>query len=425
MTNADSKLPIPIFEQILVADQLRDGYWLEAPDINKDGLYDLFGYGLSLGEIYWYRNPDWKKHLVVDNIRMPVGGDYADVSGNGYPDIIVCYDLYGPKGTLYDANPTGGKIDWIENPGPEFTESGRWERHYVGRTTGMHRLRAGFFTQTDRLEILGLPIVPHGNIHSLLPVVLFTKPDDVKTADEWPMEVIDNTFFRLIHGAEKKRGLIPGSDRDSLLLASDEGVTWLYYDDQKAQWIKVLIGVGELTQFESTGFRGSGDLDVGQVGGDSFAYVAAVEPFHGNTVAVYVKDKLGSPVEVATWNRFILDVFGDPNENGEGPGHQVLCADFDGDGDDEFLVALRGPWPWQGVFYYKAIDLSRGIFTRWRVSNESVARIAVADFNQNGKLDFATIAYSVPNYFVAKQARIVVHLNQIKRDVTAGDAHEA
>lgn len=38
MNNADYKLPIPIFEQILVADQLRDGYWLEAPDINKDGL---------------------------------------------------------------------------------------------------------------------------------------------------------------------------------------------------------------------------------------------------------------------------------------------------------------------------------------------------------------------------------------------------
>ncbi|MDE9533317.1 hypothetical protein [Xenorhabdus bovienii] len=414
MTNDYSKLPIPIFEQVLVADQLRDEYWLEAPDINKDGLFDLFGYGLSLGEIYWYRNPDWKRHLVVDNIRMPVGGDYADVSGNGYPDIIVCYDLYGPGGTLYDANPTGGKIDWIENPGSEFVESERWKRHYVGRTTGMHRLRAGFFTQTDHLEILGLPIVPHGNIHSLLPVVLFTKPDNVKTANEWPMDIIENTFFRLIHGAEKKRGLIPGSDRDSLLLASDEGITWLYYDDQKSQWIKVLIGVGELTQFESTGFRGSGDLDVGRAGGDPFAYVAAVEPFHGNTVAVYVKDKLGTSAELATWKRFILDVFGDPNENGEGPGHQVLCADFDGDGEDEFLVALRGPWPWQGVFYYKAIDLSRGIFTRWRVSSESVARIAAADFNQDGKLDFATIAYSVPNYFVAKQARIVVHLNQIK-----------
>lgn len=78
-----------------------------------------------------------------------------------------------------------------------------------------------------------------------------------------------------------------------------------------------------------------------------------------------------------------------------------------------------------GLYDLFGYGFSLGELTRWRVSNESVARIAVADFNQNGKLDFATIAYSVPNYFVAKQARIVLHLNQIKWDVTSGDAHEA
>ncbi|BCQ26872.1 hypothetical protein NK8_50560 [Caballeronia sp. NK8] len=404
-------LPIPTFEKIIVADQLRDGYWLEAPDINQDGKPDLFGYGLSLGEIYWYENESWKRHLVVDGINMPVGGDYADVTGNGYPDIIVCYDLYGAGGTLYDANPTGGKIDWIENPGLDLAAGRRWTRHYVGRTTGMHRLRAGHFTQEKRLEIAGVPIVPHGNIHSLLPIVLFSEPENVSSASEWTKSTIDDSCFRLVHGAEKKRGLISGSDRDSLLLASDEGVTWLYYDAEAEGWKSVLIGEGERTQFETTGFRGSGDLDVGRIGTDPFAYVAAVEPFHGNTVAVYVKESLGQAPEKAEWKRFILDVFGDPNESGEGPGHQIVCADFDGDGEDEFLVALRGPWPWQGVFYYKAIDVTNGIFTRWRVSDESVARIAVADFNGDGRLDFATIAYSVPKYFVAKQARVAVHLN--------------
>jgi hypothetical protein len=109
----------------------------------------------------------------------------------------------------------------------------------------------------------------------------------------------------------------------------------------------------------------------------------------------------------------LLDVFGDPNENGEGPGHQVLCADFDGDGDDEFLVALRGPWPWQGVMYYKAIDAANGVFAKWRVADESVARIATADFDGDGRLDFATIAYSVQNYYVAQDAKIVLHRNQI------------
>lgn len=411
---------VPKFKQEVVAKNLRDGYWLEAADINQDSKVDLFGYGLTLGEIYWYENSTWKKHLVTDKIKMPVGGDYADITGNGFPDIIVCYELYGPIGTIHDPDTQGGKIDWIENPGHDLNKKERWKRHYVGRTTGMHRLRAGYFTQTEKLEILGFPIVAKEDVHAVLPVVLFTQPEDVSNSAEWPMTIIDNSNFRMIHGAEKKIGLIDGSSRDSVLLASDEGVTWLYYDVKNHQWKRVLIGAGELTQFEKTGFKGSGDMDVGRIGGDAFAYVAALEPFHGNTVGVYYKENNAAPSE-ASWKRVILDVFGDPNENGEGPGHQVVCADFDGDGDDEFLVGLRGPWPWQGVFYYKAIDIKNGIFTKWRVSDESVARIAIADFKNRGTIDFATIAYSVPNYYVAKEAKIVVHYNEMQTNLLTNE----
>ncbi|MFC8451542.1 FG-GAP repeat domain-containing protein [Kitasatospora sp. NPDC057223] len=413
--NDASNLRAPKFAAEIVADQLRDGYWLEAPDIDNDNKPDLFGYGLRLGEIYWYQNGEkWTRRLVADKIKMPVGADFADISGNGHPDIIVCYDLYGPIGTIQDANTAGGKIDWLENPGSPDKDESRWKRHYVGRATGMHRLRVGHFTQTERLEIIGLPIVAKEDVHAVLPVVLFTQPDDVQSAEEWPMTVIDDSHFRMIHGAEKKPGLIPGSDRDSMLLASDEGVTWLYWDDSAKEWVRKLIGTGELTQFEQTGFRGSGDLNAGRIGDDPMAYVAAIEPFHGNTVAVYTKAADGPAGEVE-WKRTLLDVYGDPNENGEGPGHQIVCADFDGDGEDEFLVALRGPWPWQGVMYYKAIDLENGVWAKWRVSDESVARIATADFNGDGRLDFATIAYSVQNYYVAKDAKLMLYRNEIEQ----------
>lgn len=413
MTHDPSRaLPTPAFTAETVTDQLRDGYWLEAPDLDGDARPDLFGYGLRLGEIYWYQNrEDWPRRLVADGFRMPVGADYADISGNGQPDIVVCYELYGPIGTIHDPDPAGGKIDWLENPGAPDKDESRWKRHYIGRATGMHRLRVGHFTRTDRVQVAGVPIVGEQDVHAVLPLVLFTQPDDPLTAGQWPMTVIDDTSFRMIHGAEKKAGLIPGSELDSLLLASDEGVTRLHYDVEADRWITQHVGDGERTQFESTGFRGSGDLDCGRLGEDPAAYFAAIEPFHGNTVAVYAKD--GS-AGAQPFKRVVLDVFGDPNENGEGPGHQVVCADFDGDGDDEFLVALRGPWPWQGVMYYKAIDASRGLFARWRVADESVARIATADFSGDGRLDFATIAYSVQNYYVAEDARITLHRNRIE-----------
>lgn len=402
----------PKFSAHEVIDQLREAYWLECPDINNNGMPDLIGYGLTMGEVYWYKNPDWQRILLANKIKMPVGMDFGDITNNGSPDIAICYQLYGPKGTIIDPDPEGGKIDWLENPGNPNNETEEWQRRYVGKAVGMHRLRIGHFTRTDRWQILGMPIVQVEGVHAVLPVLLFTEPDDIYSATEWERTVIDHTTFRFVHGFEKKKGLIPGSELDSVMLAGEEGITWMYYDEKNEKWEKVNIGHGELGQFSLTGFKGSGDVGVGTIKDDPFAFVVAAEPFHGNTIAAYCKDSDGHPGEVK-WNRIVLDVFGDPNDKGEGPAHCVMCADFDQDGEDEILVALRGPAPWQGVFYYKILDARKGIFTKWRVSEESASRISVADFNGSGKLGFATIGYSVVHYYETENPKIMVFNNEM------------
>ncbi|WP_200897707.1 MULTISPECIES: hypothetical protein [Xenorhabdus] len=54
----------------VVAKNLRDGYWLEATDLNLDGKTDRFGYGLTLGELYWYENPVQSCQLCYLPSRM-------------------------------------------------------------------------------------------------------------------------------------------------------------------------------------------------------------------------------------------------------------------------------------------------------------------------------------------------------------------
>ena len=152
---------------------------------------------------------------------------------------------------------------------------------------------------------------------------------------------------------------------NSVLLGTEEGVSWVHWQD--GAWRIDRLGTGEETEVGFTGFKGTGNLAIGRVGGDPYAYIATLEPFHGNVVAVYTKGPGGKGLK-GPWRRTILDVFGDPNEAGEGAGHHVMTADFDGDGDDEFLMALRGPWPWQGVFYYKCIDVENAVFVKKRVS---------------------------------------------------------
>lgn len=394
----------PHFEQVQVADNLQDGYWVQAVDVNGDGSPDLVTSGLAVGEVVWYENPSWKKHQII-TMPKPVAVDCADIDGDGRPDIVICHD-YGT--CMYNCKPEDGKVSWLRNPGA-FETDRPWESHFIADLMATHRLRIGKFTQTETLEVLALPVVgPHG-VHEPVVCSLFPRPIDVLGANHWTGRVIDASTYRIIHGVVQGRYL-PGSELESVLLASEEGISWFYYG-QDARWHTVMLGEGEQTQVQRTHFKGSGNVAIGSVGNDRYAYIATVEPFHGNTVAVYSNDRPTS-IDGGTWTRTILDVYGDPNETGEGAGHHVVVADFDGDGDDEFIVAMRGPMPWQGVFYYKAVDVKNGLWVKTRVSSESAARITVADFDGDGRPDFATTGYYTPGYFLCDHPQVLVFLNR-------------
>jgi hypothetical protein len=47
------KFAQPAFEEVLVEDNLKDGYWLDAVDIDGDGRLDLIASGLAEGEVVW------------------------------------------------------------------------------------------------------------------------------------------------------------------------------------------------------------------------------------------------------------------------------------------------------------------------------------------------------------------------------------
>ena len=399
-----SQLSNPIFEKKSIEQNREDGYWIEAiRSNNQPKIIQLIAYGLTQGQINLYHLTNTTTQSIIEKFDSPVAMDQADLTGDGFQDIIICFQ-YGR--TMLDCDPDGGKIVWLQNPGLNSDQQ-FWKKHYIGKSTAMHRLKIGHFTQTQHWQIIGLPIVSQPNdLLSAVPVILFEQPENIFNATEWPYEIINQEYFHVIHDAE----LVKKDQLDTLLIASREGITWLYFDLSTNQWIIENIGSGE-SQQQETIFYGSGSLGVGKIGYDNFAYIATAEPFHGNTVAVYMKS-IDNHLTQIQWKRYVLDVYGQANEQGEGPIHHIVCADFDNDGDDEFLVAFRGPSPNEGVYYYKLIDLSRGLFYKWKVSNDSAAKITLADFDNNGLLDFATISYAVPGYYISHNPSINIFYNK-------------
>lgn len=402
------ELAVPFFEKVTLAENQPDGYWIAAVDITGDGRPDLVTSGLAVGEVAWYENPTWTKRTIAQ-LPLPVAVIAGDVAGNGRNDLVLSHD-YG--NCMFWCRPEDGKISWLENPGT-YDADEPWARHFISDLMAAHRLQLGHYTQTDRLELLALPVVgrrPYGEgVHEPVGCTVFERPDDAVGAPSWPGRVVDEESFRIIHGVVTDRFGGPSGPRlDSCLLASEEGISWFYFDAAAGTWRVVPIGPGEPEN--AAGFRGSGNVAVGRVGDDPYAYIATIDPFHGNVVTAYTR-RPGQALTDHPWTRTVLDTFGEFSTTSQGPGHHVVTGDFDGDGDDEFLVALRGPLPHQGVYYYKAIDVERGLFERWRVSSASAARIAVGDFDGDGRLDFATTGYYTPGYYLCDNSQVNLYLN--------------
>ncbi|KAJ3826741.1 hypothetical protein F5878DRAFT_619848 [Lentinula raphanica] len=421
------------FQPLAIQTSRADGYFIEAFPFRSDeeSPPHVIAYGLGgaqVSVVTMFLNPfsdnaeakDWDQ-VDLARLRYPVGMTYADITGNGLNDVIIT-DEYGPS--MDDLWMDGGRIIWLQNPGNSKT--GNWRQRFIGRSPSMHRVKAGHFTTRDRVQVAGFPIIVRAaDRTSPAPVVVYTAPEFPENDNAvWEEDIAFPDSFRLVHDVDIVKSFDGGLDK--ILIAGREGVTLLWYDEAVKTWMSKNLGSGG-SPSPGNPYWGSGCVALGKVRLDTSGFIGTAEGFHGNRVAVYVKNKDDQVGEIANanWNRYVLHDFGDLNARHEGYIHHVICADIDGDGDDELLVACMGSnppsWERTGVWCYKPVDLETGKFAKFKLSDDSAARIAVANFRSSYRLDFATISYSVPGYFESPSPSVILHTSSF---ITASRLNE-
>jgi hypothetical protein len=166
------------------------------------------------------------------------------------------------------------------------------------------------------------------------------------------------------------------SPRQQLVAASYLGLHKFEYSD--GRWAATHLTAGDPRPWPQCG---SSEVRLGHLGEQPF--LAAIEPWHGNQVVVYVPDG-------AQWQRTMIE---DKMDNG----HALAVGDLDGDGRDEIVSGFRG----QGhqLSIYQAADPRGERWAKTVLDDGGIAAVdcVVTDLNGDGQKDIACIGASTGN----------------------------
>jgi len=305
----------------------------------------------------WFENPGWERHVIAGGFTQMINLAVVDSGrGDGIPDIVLA------SGFSTVAARSAGVLSVLKHNGDPRNP---WTVTEIDRLPTSHRLRTADVDGAGKRVLIDAPLIgaqaEAPDYRDRTPLV-FYRPG------EWKRQEIAAGNFGLVHGIYVVDW--DGDGRDEILTGGFEGIH-LFKLGKGGVWTRSDIAAGAPDPWPKSG---TSDIAVGHLAKERF--LATIEPWHGNQVAIYRR-------QGEAWVRHMID-------DTIADGHTVLTADLNGDGNDEVIAGCRGG-P-HSVFIYRAEDASGQRWSRQTLDAEMPASAcALSDLNGDGRVDLACI----------------------------------
>jgi FG-GAP-like repeat len=354
----------PAFVEHTIANDLKGGYQVVAADLNHDGRPDLIALASGMSELVWYENPGWQRHVLASGQSRMIN---CTVVGN---EIVLASEFSN------QAKDSIGMVS-VLRPGPD--PRAPWTVTEIDRLPTSHRLRTADIDGSGKQVVINAALT---GAKAAAPDYRDQTPLVYYVPGEWKRRVISTENSGVVHGIFVTDW--DGNGRESILTASFTGIHLFRYtpvgnglgNSGDTHWTRTEIARGDPAAWPKSG---SSDIAVGHMGGANMQktrFLAAIEPWHGNQVAVYTQ-------RGAQWEREVIDT-------SLNDGHTIQVADLNGDGLDEIIAGFRGQ-P-RSVYLY-SYDAAAKHWTRNDLDKGGMGAAAcvVVDLNKDGRPDIACI----------------------------------
>jgi hypothetical protein len=353
----------PGFTAQVIDTSISIGYGLALADVDGDGKTDILL--ADSKQFVWYRNGDWKKFILIENLTEHdnVCITARDINGDGKAEVAVGAQ-WNPGETNNEQQ--SGAVFYLVRP-QDPTQ--RWKAIELHHETTVHRIQ---WVQSGigKYYLVVAPLHGKGNKNGegagskILAYHYASSPEEKWTVDTLEKDMhLTHNFFR----AENKGY--------SLYIAGKEGITLLH---ENGKYIT-------REQLNTPGMkRGAGEIVVGK-SGSSKKFIATVEPMHGNEVAVYTNN-LTERISLDTTLK---------------EGHAIGAADFLHRGYDQVVAGWRNPNQ-EGKVGIKFYTPDNKNYKTWAASwidenGMACEDLKIADLNGDGKPDIVASGRATHN----------------------------